>query len=229
MSTTVGPDPLRRDLPQGRQSPLLRDACSSTTRSAPSSRLPGARIERMHGRLLAWPGEAAHDALVRALERVFGVVVAVAGARGARATLDAISAAAVELTRAESRAHRRASRRSRSSRAAPTSAFRRARWSLARIVGAAVVAGARPAGRTCTRPSFTVGVEVGFEQAFVFAERHAGAGRPARRRHRPRRAAALGRHRLAGRRLDDDEARLHARRDLLPLVPRTPARRRRTR
>ena len=36
--------------------------------------LPGARVERTHGRLLVWPGEGGARRAVRALERVFGVV-----------------------------------------------------------------------------------------------------------------------------------------------------------
>ena len=89
---------------------------------------------------------------------------------------------------------------------------------VSRLVGAAVV-GALGLPVDVHTPAFTIGVEIGFEHGVRLRRGRAGPGRPARRRHRPRRAAAVGRHRLARRRLDDDEARLPARRHLLPLVP----------
>src|SRR5436190_18002644 len=65
-----------------------------------ASSLPGARVEKLHGRLLAWPGEGGARPLLRALGRVFGVASLSPVTVTAR-ELGAISEAAVAAARAE--------------------------------------------------------------------------------------------------------------------------------
>ena len=177
--------------------------------------MPGARIERTHGRLVVWPGEVGARRAVRALERVFGIssvsparVVArdVGGDQRRRRRAGARRGAEVRAPDLQGRvapqrqalpdrldggvAHRRRRRR------------RRARAPRRRAH-----AGLHHRRRDRLRPRLRLRRD------------RAGPRRPARRRHRPRRAPALGRHRLPRRRLDDAQARLLPRRDLLPLVP----------
>ena len=97
------------------------------------------------------------------------------------------------------------------------------------VAGAAIVGGAGPAGRRAqARPSPSASRSASSTPSSS-PRRCPGPGGLPVRRHRPRRAAALGRHRLAGRRLDDAQARLH--RSAPPTSTRSPtsARRRRTR
>jgi thiamine biosynthesis protein ThiI len=131
------------------------------------------RVERTHGRMLVWPGEGGARKLVKALERVFGLA-SLSVARIVAKEPAAIYAAAVEEARAEvSRrggkpsfkvAARRADKR-----------FQPASPEIARVAGGHIVeALALPVD--VHNPDFTVGVEVGFEHAFVFAESVAGPG-----------------------------------------------------
>jgi thiamine biosynthesis protein ThiI len=141
------------------------------------ARIPGARIERMHGRVLAWPPEAGEGAdgkkTVRALERVFGVT-SLSPARIVARELDAIAAAAIEGARAEaariggSPTFKVESRRA-DKRFLPTSP------ELSKRVGASIVA-ALGLPVDVHAPRFTVGIEIGYENAFVFAESLPGPG-----------------------------------------------------
>ena len=94
-----------------------------------------------------------------------------------------------------------------SRRGAPTSGFRfRRRTSSASSAGASRT---RPAGRSISRiPEFVIRVEVLTRDAFFFFDREPGAGGLAGRHERQGHVPALGRHRLAGRGLADDPARL---------------------
>src|SRR5260370_3609005 len=62
--------------------------------------IAGARVDRTHGRLIAWPGEGGTRRLVRALERVFGIS-SVSPALVVPRELDAITQAALERVRME--------------------------------------------------------------------------------------------------------------------------------
>jgi tRNA uracil 4-sulfurtransferase len=135
-------------------------------------KLQGARIERTHGRLLAWPGEAGAARVVRALARVFGVAN-LSPARVVARDLEAISAVAVELARAEAPRHATPSFKVESRRA--DKRFPMNSMDLSRAVGSAIV-GALALPVDVHTPAFTVGVEIGYEHAFVFCEIVAGPG-----------------------------------------------------
>ena len=135
-------------------------------------KLPGAKIERTHGRLIVWPGDAGARKAVRALERVFGIVSVSPGRVVAR-DLDAISAVAIELAQQEAQKHARPTFKVESRRS--DKRFPTGSMEISRQVGAAVV-GALGLPVDVHTPAFTIGVEVGFEQAFVFAEIVPGPG-----------------------------------------------------
>lgn len=134
--------------------------------------LPGAKVERTHGRLVVWPGAAGAGRAVRALERVFGVV-SVSRARVVARDVAAISAVAVELARAEAARHARPTFKVESRRS--DKRFSTGSMEVSRLVGAAVV-GALGLPVDVHTPAFTIGVEIGYEQAFVFAEITPGPG-----------------------------------------------------
>ena len=133
----------------------------------------GARIERTHGRILVEPRADAVDETVAATARVFGLT-SLSAARRVPRTLEAISAAAVEETRAALPSlptpctfkveARRSDKR-----------FQPASPEIARLVGAAIVEGlGLPVD--VHKPALTVGVEVGFEHAYVYARTVAAPG-----------------------------------------------------
>jgi thiamine biosynthesis protein ThiI len=137
-----------------------------------------ATVDRTHGRLLVWPGEGGARKTVRALERVFGVS-SVSTARVVARDVAAISAAAVEVARAEAARHVAPPGKS-----APTFKVESRRadkrfpvgsMEVSREVGAAIV-GALALPVDVHAPQFTVGVEIGYEHAFVFAETAPGPG-----------------------------------------------------
>ena len=134
--------------------------------------LPGARVERTHGRLVVWPGDGGARRAVRALERVFGVV-SVSPARVVARELDAIYAAAVEVARAEAPKHARPTFKVESRRS--DKRFPTGSMEVSRLVGAAVV-GALALPVDVHAPAFTIGVEIGYDHAFVFAEIVPGPG-----------------------------------------------------
>jgi tRNA uracil 4-sulfurtransferase len=141
-------------------------------------KIPGVTIDRTHGRLVVWPGEGGARRVVRALERVFGVS-SVSPARVVPRGLETIAAAAVEVARAEATRHvahvgksgptfKVESRRS-------DKRFPVGSMEMSREVGAAIV-GALGLPVDVHTPQFTVGVEIGYEHAFVFAEVVPGPG-----------------------------------------------------
>ena len=134
--------------------------------------LSGARVERTHGRLLVWPGEAGARRALRALERVFGIVT-ISPARVVARDVAAISAVAVELARLEAQKHARPTFKVESRRS--DKRFPVGSMEVSRTVGAAVV-GALGLPVDVHAPAFTIGVEIGYEQAFVFAEIVPGPG-----------------------------------------------------
>jgi thiamine biosynthesis protein ThiI len=137
------------------------------------ARLPGARIERTHGRLLAWPGEGGAARLVRALERVFGVA-SLSPAKVVARDVDAIAAVAVAEMRAEvARLGRNPTFKVETRRA--DKRFPVGSMEVSRLVGAAVV-GALGLPVDVHAPERTIGVEIGWEHAFVFVETVAGPG-----------------------------------------------------
>jgi thiamine biosynthesis protein ThiI len=127
-------------------------------------RSPGARIERTHGRLVVWPGEAGAGRAVRALERVFGVAN-VSPARVVARDVEAISAVAIELARAEAQKHVSPTFKVESRRS--DKRFAMGSMEISRTVGSAIV-GALGLPVDVHTPKFTIGVEVGYDQAFVF-------------------------------------------------------------
>jgi tRNA uracil 4-sulfurtransferase len=134
--------------------------------------MPGARIERTHGRLVVWPGEAGARRAVRALERVFGIS-SVSPARVVARDVAAISAVAVELARTEAPKYARPTFKVESRRS--DKRFPTGSMEVSRTVGAAVV-GALALPVDVHTPAFTIGVEIGFDHAFVFAEIVPGPG-----------------------------------------------------
>jgi thiamine biosynthesis protein ThiI len=135
-------------------------------------KLPGVQIDRTHGRLVVWPGDAGAKKAVRALERVFGIVSVSPGRVVAR-DLAAISAVAVELARTEAQKHARPTFKVESRRS--DKRFPMGSMEVSREVGAAVV-GALGLPVDVHTPAFTIGVEIGYEHAFVFAEIVPGPG-----------------------------------------------------
>ncbi len=133
---------------------------------------PGAKVQKTHGRLVVWPGEGGARRAVRALERVFGVS-SVSPARVVARDIDAISAVAVELARAEAGKYARPTFKVESRRS--DKRFPTGSMEVSRTVGAAVVAALALPVDVHT-PAFTIGVEIGFEDAFVFAEVVPGPG-----------------------------------------------------
>jgi thiamine biosynthesis protein ThiI len=133
--------------------------------------LTGARVERLHGRVLCWPGDGNTARAMRALERVFGVT-SLSRVTLADRSLDAIARAAVAAAAAASDGGRptfkvetrRADKR-----------FQPASPEVSRQVGAAIVA-ALGLPVDVHAPKLTVGVEIGFERAFVFAGSAPGPG-----------------------------------------------------
>jgi thiamine biosynthesis protein ThiI len=134
--------------------------------------LPGARVERTHGRLIVRPGDSGARRAVRALERVFGVS-SVSPARVVARDVAAISAVAVELARAEAPKYARPTFKVESRRS--DKRFPTGSMEVSRTVGAAVV-GALALPVDVHTPAFTIGVEIGFDHAFVFAEIVPGPG-----------------------------------------------------
>jgi thiamine biosynthesis protein ThiI len=135
-------------------------------------KLPGVQIDRTHGRLVVWPGDAGAKKAVRALERVFGIVSVSPGRVVAR-DLAAISAVAVELARTEAQKHARPTFKVESRRS--DKRFPMGSMEVSREVGAAVV-GALGLPVDVHTPAFTIGVEIGYEHAFVFGEIVPGPG-----------------------------------------------------
>jgi thiamine biosynthesis protein ThiI len=140
---------------------------------AAAATVPGSRIEAVHGRFLAWPPEGETRKLARAVERVFGVS-SISPARVVEREFAAIAAAAVELTRAEvARMGGKPTFKVESRRA--DKRFPKNSLELSRDVGAAIVdALALPVD--VHTPALQVGVEIGWEHAFVFAETRPGPG-----------------------------------------------------
>jgi tRNA uracil 4-sulfurtransferase len=133
------------------------------------ARLPGVSVEKLHHRLLIWPGEAGAAKVMRALEQVFGIV-SLSPARVVERELEAITAAAVEVAK---KVHGKPSFKVESRRA--DKRFQPASPEISRHVGAAIVA-AHGLPVDVHHPALTIGVEVGFEHAFVFGEDVAGPG-----------------------------------------------------
>jgi thiamine biosynthesis protein ThiI len=127
----------------------------------------GARVERTHGRMLVWPGEGGAPKLVRALERVFGVS-SVSIAKVVAREPEAIYAAAVEAARGQSGTFKVEARRA-------DKRFHPASPELAKVAGGRIV-DALGLPVDLHNPQFTVGIEVGFEHAFVFAGQAPGPG-----------------------------------------------------
>ena len=137
------------------------------------SRLAGARVEKIHGRLLAFPGEAGMPPMLHALERLFGAS-SLSPAKVMERDVDTIIAACVELTRAEVERMGRKPRFKIEARRAdkrfPTNSIE-----LSRLAGGAVVQALGLPVDVHT-PELTIGVEVGWEQAFVYAGTIAAPG-----------------------------------------------------
>jgi thiamine biosynthesis protein ThiI len=133
----------------------------------------GARTERLHGRVLVWPapGEAART-LAR-LTRVFGIA-SLSPATLVEKSLEAIAAAAVAEARAiAGAAGARPSFKVETRRS--DKRFQPASPEVSRRVGAAVVEQVGLPVDLHT-PAFTIGVEIGFEHAFVYGRVVDGPG-----------------------------------------------------
>lgn len=135
----------------------------------------GARVERTHGRVLCWPpaDDPEGRRTLRALERVFGYT-SISPAAVVPKNLDAIYAAAVESVRREvARRGGRPTFKVESRRADKT--FQPSSPEISKQVGAAIVA-ALDLPVDVHKPQLDVGVEIGLEHAFVFAETVPGPG-----------------------------------------------------
>jgi thiamine biosynthesis protein ThiI len=137
-------------------------------------KLQGARIERTHGRLLAYPGEGGAARVVRALERVFGIH-SLSPAKVTTRDVAAISAVAVaEMTaELERRGGKKPTFKVETRRA--DKRFPVGSMEVSKQIGAAIVA-ALGLPVDVHHPEVTVGVEIGWEQAFVYAETVPGPG-----------------------------------------------------
>jgi thiamine biosynthesis protein ThiI len=150
-----------------------RRLVENTKRAAKS--VAGARIERTHGRILCWPPEedVGGRRTLRALERVFGFT-SLSPAAVVPKNMDAISTAAVESARREvARRGGRPSFKVETRRA--DKRFQPASPEVSKQVGAAVVQ-ALDLPVDVHTPQLHIGVEIGFEHAFVFAETAPGPG-----------------------------------------------------
>jgi thiamine biosynthesis protein ThiI len=135
--------------------------------------LSGARIERTHGRLLLWPGVAGADRAEDAIARVFGLV-SLSRARATERTLQAIGRAAVAETAAEvARRGGRPTFKVETRRA--DKRFQPSSPEVSRLVGADVV---RELGLPVDvhAPEILIGVEIGYERAFVYSSHRPGPG-----------------------------------------------------
>jgi tRNA uracil 4-sulfurtransferase len=136
------------------------------------SHLPGARIERPHGRVLVWADDM--SAAVDRLSRVFGLV-SVSPATVVDAELGAIENAAVEGARAEwERRGRRGTFKVESNR--QDKRFPLPSPEISKRVGGAIYEGLHiPVD--VHKPDFTIEVEIAVGgRAYVFAQRIAGPG-----------------------------------------------------
>ena len=129
-------------------------------------RIAGARVEKIHGRLLAFPGEGGMAPMLAALSRLFGAS-SLSPAKVMERDVATISAAAVELTRAEVERLGRKPRFKIEARRADKR-FVANSMELGRIAGGAVVQ-ALGLPVDVHNPELTIGVEVGWDQAFVYA------------------------------------------------------------
>jgi thiamine biosynthesis protein ThiI len=131
-----------------------------------------ARVERLHGRILIWPVPGGTARTIARLERVFGLA-SLSPARLVEKNLDALSAAAIEEARAWAAGKpggtfkvetRRSDKR-----------FQPASPEVSRLVGGAVhVATGLPVD--VHHPQLHLGVEIGFEHAFVYGRTVAAPG-----------------------------------------------------
>ena len=157
---------------KGRNRPFFERRLVDNTRRAIAD-LPGARLERLHGRQLAWPGESTMARLSAAVGKVFGVASSSPVLTTER-SLEAIEAAAIAVASRE-RTRRGGTPTFKVESRRADKRFLPASPELSRLVGAAIV-------RELTlpvdvhRPDFTVHVEVGHDRAFVFAEIIPGPG-----------------------------------------------------
>lgn len=141
----------------------------------------GARVERLHGRILVWPAEIEGDAdaqdacegrLLGALSRVFGLT-SISPVRLVERDLAAITEAAQVELRAALAEGRPRSFKVETRRA--DKRFHPASPEVSRLVGGALH---QETGLAVDvhRPELVVGIEVGFEHAFVYARTLPGPG-----------------------------------------------------
>ena len=132
----------------------------------------GARVQRLHGRVLVVPPPGEAGRTMARLERVFGVA-SLSPVRLVARTLDAIREAAVAEARARiadrSRPTFKVETRRSDKRFQPTSP------EVSRLVGAAIVE-ATGLPVDVHHPECTVGIEIGHEHAFVYARVVEGPG-----------------------------------------------------
>jgi tRNA uracil 4-sulfurtransferase len=146
---------------------LLRNARSALRA------LPGSCVQRLHGRFLVEPGEAGARRAIERLRRVFGIA-SLSPAHVAPADLDALAAAAVELARAE--AERRGGRPSfKVETRRADKRFPLPSPIVSREIGSRIYE-ALGLPVDVHQPDLEVGVEIGAERSFVFAEQVPGPG-----------------------------------------------------
>jgi thiamine biosynthesis protein ThiI len=137
--------------------------------------LPGARIERTHGRMLAWPPaeDTGGKKTLERVERVFGLT-SVSPTAVVPRELAAISAAAVESARREvARRGRKPTFKVETRRS--DKRFQPSSMETSKLVGAAII-DAIGLSVDVHHPELIVGIEIGYEHAFVFAESVPGPG-----------------------------------------------------
>lgn len=134
---------------------------------------PG-KLERLHGRMLVWPDEGTSpERLLAALARVFGLT-SLSPVRVLAHDMPAITQAALEEVRLASAGALRPPRFRVEARRADKR-FPLSSPEIGRDVGAAIFEGlGLPVD--LHHPELTVGVEIGFEHAFVYARTIAGPG-----------------------------------------------------
>ena len=135
----------------------------------------GAKVERLHGRVMVVPAdidEATLRRILAALQHVFGLA-SVSPVRLVEKKLEAITAAAVAETGAALQQGRPRSFKVETRRA--DKRFQPASPEVSRLLGGAIIE-AYGLPVDVHHPELTVGVEVGFEHAFVFARALPGPG-----------------------------------------------------
>jgi thiamine biosynthesis protein ThiI len=157
---------------KGQNRPFFEGRLLDNVRAA-LRQFEGARVTRLHGRMLVDPGPAGAARVIERLTRVFGVA-SLSPALVTPPAIDALGDAAVELARAEA-ARRGGTPSFKVETSRADKRFPMPSPEVSRLVGARIYEGlGLPVD--VHAPAFQVGVEIGTERSFVFAQQVPGPG-----------------------------------------------------